>query len=139
VRIKWAILAEGVTQDARGALAAIGVGQAVLSAAALPVQAKRAMIVLITGEKEEFAEGRHISFSASMIGPSGKTLAVQTGQMPLGPLPWPDLPFGLNLASELAFPATEYGRYEVRVSAQSGDEDLSVEEEFFIVPPLTAT
>jgi hypothetical protein len=97
------------------------------------------MVVSILGEKEEFAEGRHISFSVTMIGPSGDTLAVQTGQAPIGPLPWPDLPFGLNLASELVFSATEYGRYEVRVSAQSGDEELTVEEEFFVVPPRTTT
>lgn len=136
MKIQWAIMAEGITQDARGAIAAVGLGQAVIVAPSLPTPAKRAIILVMNGDKSEFVPGRLVTFSVSVIGPSEKTLSVNGGQTPIGPIVWPDLPFGLNLASEVMFTASEYGRHVIKVTAQAGnDAELDTDVEFYVTHP----
>jgi hypothetical protein len=139
VKLQWALIAEGVTADARGAVTAVGVAQTVLVAPALPAQAKRAVVALITGENKEFVPGRQFTFSGSVTGPSGKTLSGLSGAGAIGPLPYPDLPAGLSVAAEAAFTVTEYGRHVIKLVVQVGDDpDLEAEMDFYVAKPPAA-
>jgi len=138
VKIQWVIMAEGITTDARGALAAVGLGQSAIIVPAVPAQAKRAVIAQISGEKDELYPGLPVSFSVSVLDPSGKALSVNSGQVPIGPMPFPDMPLGLNLASEVMFMISNYGRHVIRVAAQVSDApEMATEVEFYATqPPL---
>lgn len=136
MNIQWVLMAEGITQDARGAVTAVGVCQTVLVAPTLPVQAKRAIVALITGENEEFVAGRQFSYSVSVADPSGRTLSALSGLGAIGPVPYPELPFGLNVASESVFTVIEYGRHVITLVVQAGDDpELTAEVNFYAAKP----
>ncbi len=136
MKLQWIIMAEGITQDARGAFTAVGIGQGVISTPVLPLQSKRAVIAVISGDHDELVPGRLVSFSISVFSPSDKPLNVNTVQAPVGPVIYPDLPVGLNLASEILFSTSEYGRHLVRVTAKIGEgRELTGEVEFHVAPP----
>jgi hypothetical protein len=139
VNLQWALMAEGVTADARGALTVVGVSQTALVAPALPAQAKRAIVALITGENKEFVPGRQFTFSVSVTGPSGKTLSGLSGAGALPPLVYPDLPAALNVAAEAAFTVTEYGKHVIKLVVQIGeDSELEAEMDFYAAKPPAA-
>jgi hypothetical protein len=136
MRIQWALLAEGITQDARGALTAVGLAQSVLAAPALPVMIKRAVVILLSVSIEEYAPGDPVRFTFRVESPSGESIAAHDGTIQMIIPAFPDLPIGINLAAESVFTVKEYGRHVVRVAAQSGNNDkLEIDLEFYVTTP----
>lgn len=132
--VEWSILAEGMTQDARGALTVVGLAQTVGMAPKLPLAVKRAAIILLTGDNEEFIAGRPVNFSLKIEGPSGQIVCENQGVTPIAPNPFPDLPFGVTIAGEVAFIAHEYGRYVLTIEVQPVDHPrLEAKMNFYIL------
>lgn len=136
MNIQWLLMAEAVTQDARGAMTAVGVSQTVLVAPELPIQAKRAVIALISAEQGEIGSGDKVAFSISVISPAGDVLSKNAGHADIQPPPWPDLPPSFNLASESVFTATDYGCYRIMVTVRVAENpELVSESSFWVIAP----
>jgi hypothetical protein len=141
VKIEWALMAEGITQDSRGAVTAVGLAQALLVVRTVPVVMKRAVVLLLSGEREEFIPGRPLHFRVSVTGPSGEKLVTHEGIVPMsGSLNPVDLPGAATIATETAFQVKEYGRHSVKLAVQSTDQpELIGKLDFFVVRPPVDT
>lgn len=119
--LEWIILAEGFGTNANGAMTAIAINQNVVAAPVLPTTTKRAVIAHFLGHEAEShaLADKDVTVSAQVLSPSGDVIFAATGGGKFPTSPWPDLPAGLDIAVELQLRITEYGRYEVRVSAQA--------------------
>jgi len=136
MKIQWALLAEGAIVDARGALAAVGLAQSVLIAPVLPMGARRAIILLLSGPSNEFVPGRPVKFSFHVVPPSGGALFEHKGSIPMASNNFPELPTGVNISAEAAFTIKEYGRHVINVSVEpSGHSEMNVELEFYVMKP----
>lgn len=136
MKVQWALLAEGATVDARGALAAVGLAQSVLIAPVLPMGAKRAIILSLSGPSSEFVPGRPVKFSFQVVSPSGGVLAEHKGSIPMPSNTFPEVPTGVNISAEAAFTIKEYGRHIVNVGVEpSGHSEMNVELEFYVMKP----
>lgn len=136
MKVQWALLAEGVTVDARGALAAVGLAQSVLIAPVLPMGAKRAIILSLSGPSNEFVPGKPVKFSFQVISPPGGVLFEHKGSIPMASNNFPELPTGVNISAEAAFIIKEYGRHVVNASVEpSGHSEMNVELEFYVMKP----
>ncbi|HMH91057.1 MAG TPA: hypothetical protein VK586_08235 [Streptosporangiaceae bacterium] len=136
MKIQWALMAEGITQDARGALTVVGLSQSVVSAAALPVMLKRAVVVLLAGSDDEIDPGQPLHFATRVIAPSGEAICAHDGVVPMAPSKFPGLPARINIASESFFAVKEYGRHSITVTVRPGDHpDLCAELEFYVTRP----
>lgn len=134
--VKWVIMAEGLTQDARGALTVVGLAQSLLATPNLPTATKRAVVMLLTGDSDEFIPGRPIKFKTSIEAPSGEMIFEHQGSVPMGPNNFPGLPSGVTIASDITFTAKEYGRYFIKMSAQPADHPrLEAGLHFYVVNP----
>jgi hypothetical protein len=141
MKIQWALMAEGITQDARGAVTAVGLAQAVLVVPAVPVQAKRAIVLLLSGESGEFIPGKPLRFRMSVTGPSDEDIARNEGGIPLASSLYPvELPGSAVIASETIFQVKEYGRHSVKLAVQIADQpELAAEVDFFVLRPSAIT
>lgn len=140
MKLSCALMAEGITQDSRGLITAVGLFQNVLATAALPVTAKRAAVMLITGDSADFVLGRPIKFSISVLTPSGSNIAENRGVTQIAPTLYPELPSGLNIAAEIAFTVSEYGKHVLRMVAEpDGEPEITSEIEFYVVLPRHAS
>jgi hypothetical protein len=115
----------------------VGISQSVLIAPAVPVVAKRAVVLMLAGEKEEFIPGQPIHFTLRVLGPSDAEITSHqvTAPMPQSLNPR-DLPGAANIASETIFSVKEYGRHAVIITVQIADHpELSYELDFYVVKP----
>jgi hypothetical protein len=138
VKIEWVILAEGLGQDAKGALTIIGLNQNVLATPTLPAPTKRAVVSHVVAEQGEVKAGDSLSLRFNVISPSGKVIAANTVQGAIGPFPWPELPLFLDFPAELVISFNEYGTHRFEVTAQIGEADESVGHAEFYVLDATA-
>jgi hypothetical protein len=136
MKVEWALIAEGVTVDARGALAAVGLSQSVLATSVLPITVKRAVILLLTGPSDEFAPGRTVKFSFQVIAPSGEILSEHKGNIPMAANNFPELPTGITISAETGFTIKEYGRHLLEITAEpTGHSEMTSKLEFYVVQP----
>jgi hypothetical protein len=136
MRIQWALLAEGITQDARGALTAVGLAQSVLATPALPAIVKRAVIILLSGDNDDFTPGEPVRFTFRVEAPSGEVIAAHDGTVPMVQAGFPGFPTGINLAAESVFTVKEYGRYVIKLTAQPGRKaELNTDLDFYVTTP----
>jgi hypothetical protein len=136
MRVNWTIMAEGVTVDARGALTAVGLAQSVLSAPALPMMAKRAIVLLLSGTNDEFIPGQPVRFSFQIVAPSGEVLCEHKGSAPMAFSQFPEVPTGITISAEAPFTIKEYGRHLIKIATQpSGHPEMDAELEFFVMKP----
>jgi hypothetical protein len=139
MRLEWILLAEGIGTNAGGAVTAISINQNVLAAHTLPATTKRVILAHFVGGAEETAgfAGKEVTATVQVISPSGEAVfAASAG----GRFPTPtyvDLPSGLDIAMELPLRVLEYGTYDVRVSAQTDDEQkMQGQTQFYVkLPP----
>jgi hypothetical protein len=121
MNLEWILLAEGFGTNANGAMTAIAINQNVVAAPVLPATTKRVIMAHFVGDDAESHAliGKDVTVSAQVLGPSGDVIFAATAGGKFPTPPWPDLPTGLDIAVELQLRIIEYGRYEVRVSAQA--------------------
>ena len=117
MRIESIVLAEGLGQDSRGALTAIGLSQNVYIAESLPATTKRAVVVHMT----ECAEGESLAFTFTVKDPSGKVNSAQSGEVRLGKALFRDLPVGADLPVETAITFTSMGTYTIGIEVRQSD------------------
>jgi hypothetical protein len=126
MKLEWIILAEGLGQDAKSAITAIGIGQNVLIAPTLPAVTKRAILAHFVIDKtdddtEPLKEGDKLLFRVSFVSPSGKVIQAISAPATLAPMPWPDLPASIDMPAEMLLTCPEYGRYEIIIEADLPD------------------
>lgn len=137
MRIEWVLLAEAVTLDARGALAAIGLNQNIFPAATLPALTKRAVLTHIVEDAGVIEPNAKFTFSIRVSGPRGNVVLAQTAAVSIGHVPWPSLPAVADLPLELALSLAEYGtyRFDVEVQPPEGGSPLTGHAEMYVVRP----
>jgi hypothetical protein len=121
MKLEWMLLAEGLGQDARGAVTAIGINQNVLVVQKLPITTKRAIIAHIEDEDNLFATGDKLGFRFRVISPSDDTISTQSGQVLLAERPHSDLPFTIDFPVEIVFDVAEYGPYRLTMTINLPD------------------
>ena len=142
MKLEWVILAEGLGQDAKGAITAIGLNQNLFIAPTLPSVTKRAIFAHFTEDPTNVEPGRQVTFTTSFISPSGKVIASQTGSVQLATPIWPNLPTTIDLPAEMFLNCTEYGAHKLEVRMRLPDDeeivgsvDLHVRQEAAQGPP----
>jgi hypothetical protein len=113
MNIEWMLLAEGVTQDARGALTAVGLNQNVFAADEFPAHTKRAVVTRLSG----LSEDTRLSFRYAVTTPSGRTLTAQGNDIELGKRRVASLPASLDLPGEFVVSVSEYGEHRIEFEA----------------------
>lgn len=138
MRVEWVILAEGLGQDSKGAITAIGLNQNVLVAPSFPVSTKRAVVAHLVDYQQHLKVGDKINLRFSATSPSGKVIAAQSVQAAIGqPPPWPDLPANADMPAEMILTFYEYGTHRIEVSVQSTgvEEEITGGLDFYVVKP----
>jgi hypothetical protein len=136
MRLEYALIAEGIGQDARGAFTLIAVDQVIVVAPTLPTPVSRVLAIRGIEEAHEF-ENATVTMQLTVLSPSGETISATSGMGPLGPRLFDDVPGMFNANSIFSFLAAEYGRYEVRASvATSTGSELTVSSAIYIRPAV---
>ncbi|WP_131740354.1 hypothetical protein [Actinomadura roseirufa] len=118
MKLEWLILAEGVAQDADGALTAVGLNQNILISSILPTVTKRAIIAHLSG----LQPGEELSFRFRVESPSGEVIAANAGRANLdGIPPWADqgVEATFDIPAELQLEVRELGKHRFVVSMDS--------------------
>ena|SRR5215831_69974 len=139
MRLEWILLAEGIGNNASGAITAISINQNVFMAARLPAVTKRAVLVHFVADPAEADElsGKEIELSAQVVDPSGHTIVAATVPGVFPPRLWTDLPGGLDISTEIPIRVTSYGTYELRISARApGQPDVSATTYLYVREPI---
>jgi hypothetical protein len=127
MKLEWILLAEGIGQDARGAITMIGLNQNVLVAPALPALTKRALMAHLVDDDQPLKEGDVINFKLKAVSPTDEVISVQSGQGVIAPTIWPDLPHMLDFPMEMILNCQEYGTYRIEFEMKFPDGKTSQE------------
>jgi hypothetical protein len=114
VKIEWALQAEGLGQDARGAFTIIGVNQNVLTVSSLPARTKRAIVLHII----EVEAGESLSLSVSMKDPDGVVVLAQSADMTPGEFLYTDIPTAFDVPAEMVISVEKWGTYTFEAVVQ---------------------
>ncbi|MGV9282335.1 hypothetical protein [Streptomyces sp. NPDC003730] len=144
MRIDSVLLAEGVTNDARGAFTAVGVNQKIISSAVLPFAVKQNLVLVFTDEAEdsEFSapEGKDFSVSVRLFDPEGQASFAVSQPLPKVGKSWVDLPALLNLVVEVPVSGSRYGRYSLEAALlEKGVVKEKKVITLFVTPSLNLT
>lgn len=136
MKLEYILLAEGLGQDSKGAITAIGLNQNVFATASFPATTKRAVIAHLVHDGKPLQPGDKITLRFTVTSPSGKMIAAQTAQATVGQIAWPDLPVTSDLPAEMLLTLNEYGTYRFEVAVQMPDgEEMTGQIEFYVVVP----
>jgi hypothetical protein len=134
MKIGWMLLAEGIGQDAKAVITAIGLNQNVLTTVTLPSVTKRAIVVHVVDNTGTLKDGDRFTVTFNITSPHGKVIAAQTGQVTVGKVPYPDLPVSFDLPAELVFNVSEYGTYVIEATVQLSDgPEMSERVDFYVI------
>lgn len=136
MKIGWVLLAEGLGQDAKGAITVIGLNQNIFAASSLPSTTKRAVVAHLVADDKPLKPGDKLTVRFSVMSPSDQVISAQTAQATVGELAWPDLPATSDLPAEMLLTFSEYGmhRFEVAVQTSIGEE-MKGQIDFYVVTP----
>jgi hypothetical protein len=137
VKIEWVLLAEGLTQDARGAITVVGLNQNIQVTDVLPAQTKRVILVHIGASEGEFKgdEVVDLAFRFWVRSPSGEIVSVHTIQTSSEIKSEVKISPSVDIPIQIGMALTEYGTYEIGVSVTYS----SGEVEEVVVPLLVAS
>ncbi|MEU6515132.1 hypothetical protein [Streptomyces sp. NPDC046978] len=144
MRIDSILLAEGITPDARGALAAVGINQKIISSAVLPFAVKQSLVLIFTDESTDASfeepEGKDFAVSIRVFDPAGQPTFAVSQPLPKVKKAWIDLPSLMNLVVEVSMSGSSYGRYVLEASLQeNGVECEKRAITLFVTPALDAS
>jgi hypothetical protein len=142
LRVEWLGLAEGVTQDARGALALVGVNQNVIQAPSLPHTIKEVFVLyVVDDEGDTLIEGTDVTVDFRVESPSGAILtaarsAAKLSQKSVSAIPAVHLQF----IAESLLRFEEYGIYAVRCTVETTDQQsVSEEKRLYVIEPTASS
>ena len=138
-------LAEGATNDVRGALALVGVNQRVIAPGTLPFNIKQRLVMTLSDEMPD-SSGRefgHISggiVSLRVLDPAGSATFVTSEDIKVPKEKrWLDLPLVINIIMDVDIKGDSYGIYIVEVTYKPSDsEELTRRFPLYIVPAQAA-
>jgi hypothetical protein len=134
MKIEWVLLCEGIGQDAKGALTAIGLNQNVVIGTTLPAITKRGLIVHIGGV--DLVTESEVVFHIDVIAPGGDTLLTQGGKIKIGEKVFPDLPTAFDIPTEFLLQLPSYGTYQVQATVGFPDgTELKESTELYLMKP----
>jgi hypothetical protein len=134
VKIGWVLLAEGIGQDSKGVLTAIGLNQNVLATTTLPSVTKRAIVVHVVSDAHTLKMGDGFNVAFKVTNPQGKVITAQSGQVTVGKISWPGLPISFDMPVELVINVSEYGTYLIEATVQVADgPEMAEHVEFYVV------
>lgn len=138
MKIEWILLCEGIGQDAKGAITAIGLNQNVVVAQTLPVVTKRGFIARIA--EYDLEVDSEVVFRFEVISPEGKSLSTQEGTVRIGESLWPELPQAIDLPAEFLFQLPSHGTYEIAVTVGFPDgTELQSSTQLYVLKPSLAS
>lgn len=115
MRIEWGLLAEGIGQDSRGVVTAIGINQNVVLGQTLPAVTKRAFIIHIVGD--DLPDEIDVQFSFDLISPEGEIRNLASGTMQgAGGKPFQDLPASFDIPGQFLLELPSLGTYQIRAT-----------------------
>jgi hypothetical protein len=136
-------LAEGATNDARGAMAVVGVNQRVIPVVALPFSSSQRVVMTLTDEiagsdGHEFDKLFEGSVSINVISPSGTPTFTTNEDVKFDvDKQWVDLPLVANIVIEVNITGDTHGVYIVETTLTPNDDRDPVVSRYpvYIVDP----
>lgn len=121
-------LAEGAVNDARGALALVGVDQRVLAPSAFPFNIRQRVILILSDEIPgvigDFGNAPGGTVALQVLDPSGSiTFSVNEEIKVPANKRWLDLPLVVNLIMDVDIKGDSYGVYVIEVKYTPTDSD----------------
>jgi hypothetical protein len=141
LRLEWLGIAEGSANDARGALALLGVNQDVIPAPSLP-HVQRAVIIVHAADDDGdiFTEGTNLYVELKVDSPSGRTLSSSRSSVTLGKKQYATIPAThIQVLAEVMMRYEEYGTYIVTCNVEApGEQRIQGQKKIYVVDPKTA-
>lgn len=136
IQLEWFGLAEGSTEDSRGALTLVGVNQNIIQAREFPVNVKRQFVIL-TGEDEGFEDltDRRIHVTVEVTSPSGELVASAKQVVNIHGKRRKEIPGSLQLVGAMNFEVGEVGAYLAAciVEDSRGEFRLEGSKKFYVI------
>jgi hypothetical protein len=141
LRLEWLGIAEGSANDARGALALLGVNQDVIAAPSLPHVQREVLIVHVADDDGDIlTEGTNLYVELKVDSPSGRTLSSSRSSVTLGKKQYPTIPAThIQVLAEVMMRFEEYGSYTVTCNVEAPeDQRIQGRKKIYVVDPSTA-
>lgn len=146
MRVEQVLLAEGVTNDSRGALSLIGVNQRVIASPNLPVNIRLQCVVMLTDEVADedrtFDESAPGNVSIEVLRPDGTTAFAVTQPIVRVQKRFVDLPVLINVISGIVVTGTTHGVFMLRARYIPPNGEPQQERHvpiYVVAPPPTLT
>jgi hypothetical protein len=141
LRVEWLGLAEGSTQDSRGALALVGVNQNVIQAHSLPHTMKEVFILYVADDDgNTLTEGTDVTVDFRVESPKGTILSAVRSAAKLSQKSFSSVPaVYLQFVAESLLRFEEYGMYTVRCTVETTDgHSASEEKRLYVIEPAAS-
>jgi hypothetical protein len=141
LRVEWLGLAEGSTQDSRGALALVGVNQNIIQTPSLPHTMKEPFVLHVADDDGNIlTEGTDVTVDFRVESPTGTILSAVRSAAKLSQKSFSSVPaVYLQFVAESLLRFEEYGMYTVRCTVETVDGHSTSEEKrlYVIEPPAS--
>jgi len=141
LRVEWLGLAEGSTQDARGALALVGVNQNVIQAPNLPHTMKEVFVLYVADDDgNTLTEGTDVTVDFRVESPNGTILSAARSAAKLTQKSFSSVPaVYLQFVAESLLRFEDYGMYTVRCTVETADgHSASEEKRLYVIEPAAS-
>jgi hypothetical protein len=138
LRVEWLGLAEGSTQDARGALALVGVNQNVIQAPSLPHTVKEVFVLhVVDDDGDTLTEGTEVTVDFRVESPNGVILSAARSAAKLSQKSFSAIPaVYLQFVAESLLRFEEYGTYTIRCTVETANrQSASEEKSLYVIEP----
>lgn len=142
LRVEWLGLAEGSTQDARGALALVGVNQNVIQAPSLPHTVKEVFVLYVADDEgDTLTEGTEVTVDFRVESPNGVILSAARSAAKLSQKSFSAIAaVHLQFVAESLLRFEEYGTYTIRCAVETTDgHSASEEKRLYVIEPATSS
>jgi hypothetical protein len=142
LRVEWLGVAEGSTQDARGALALVGVNQNVIQAPILPHTMKEVIVLYVADDDgDTLTEGTDVTVDFRVESPNGTILSAARSAAKLSQKSFLAIPaVQLQFVAESLLRFEEYGTYTIRCTVETADrQSASEEKRLYVIEPAASS
>jgi hypothetical protein len=133
IRIEWLGVAEGASNDARGALTLVGINRPITISPSLPAEIRASVVLVIELDPERMSDVGDVSVVIALTAPSGDEVFRGEGLMTIGAFRYTEIPGTLELAFPMLAPASEYGVYHLAATVESSIGSAAAEKSLLVV------